>query len=57
MRGTVLGRGGRMVCLLEVTAMNLLHLIWIIPSGVAVGLWLASLLRANGRDDENKRDI
>ena len=37
--------------------MNPLHLLWIIPVSVSVGMWVASLLVANGRDDENKRDI
>jgi hypothetical protein len=32
-----------------------LNLIWIIPGGVAVGMLLAALLRANEEDDDNDR--
>lgn len=37
--------------------MNPWHLLWIIPVSASVGMWAASLLAANGRDDEDKRDI
>jgi hypothetical protein len=43
-----------MVRVLEVAEMNPLHLCWIIPGGVAVGMLLAALLRANEEDDDDE---
>lgn len=37
-----------------VPKMNPLHLLWIVPVSASVGLWAASLLAANGRDDDDR---